>query len=131
MLTIEFEEVIDAQDYMVWRTVCDVLRRKDFAAHEISEAKRANSLALGLDFRWIEKGVLLGGRYERECRVLEWEPPQWICFGATDLFHVSYELESMGDRTRVKCRFEFPQASESRRSEAADLCRGSLRKLLL
>ena len=129
MLTIEFTEDVGAPLRTVWTVVADVLRQCDFVAYEIAEARQTNACDMGPDFKWHETGVLLGRRYDCDCVVFGWEPPQWFCFGTKDLFHVSYELEAVPSGTRIFYRCELPQTSESRRDAFTDLCRQSVRNL--
>ena len=129
MLTVEFTEEVGAPLRTVWAVVADVLRQREFVAYEITEARQTNACDLGPDFKWRETGVLLGRRYECDCVVFGWEPPQWFCFGTKNLFHVSYELEPSPTGTRVLYRCELPQTPEARRDAFTDLCRESIRNL--
>jgi len=129
MLTIELTEEVAVPPHTVWAVVADVLRQRDFVAYEITEARPTNACDLGPDFKWHETGVLLGRRYECDCVVFGWEPPQWFCFGTKNLFHVSYELEAVGSGTHVVYRCELPQTPDARREAFIDLCRRSLRNL--
>ncbi len=129
MLIIELTEFVKAPQNALWTLLSDVLRRGTFVGYEITEARRATAVAVGPDFRWSEKGTLLGKRYECECGILGWEPPEWLCFGSRDLFHVSYELLPAGDGTRVAYRCELPQTRLERRESMTEICRKSLRTL--
>ena len=129
MLTIELTEEVNAPVETVWSLIADPLRQREFVAYEITEARQTNATDLGPDFRWHEAGVLLGRRYECDCCVFGWEPPQWFCFGTRNLFHVSYELAPTPHGTRIAYRCELPQTPEARRSPFTDLCQNSLRQL--
>ncbi len=129
MLTIEFREEIASPMRAVWAVVADVLRQREFVAYEISQARQTNACDLGPDFHWHETGVLMGRRYDCDCVVFGWEPPQWFCFGTRNLFHVSYELEAHDVGTSVLYRCELPQTPESRRDDFTSLCRQSFHNL--
>lgn len=130
MLTIEIEERIAASQTELWDVVRDVLRQREFVAYQIVEVRPLNVCDLGPDFRWKEHGVLLGRRYECECSIFAWEPPEWLCFGTKNLFHVSYELTPKRDgSTQINYRCELPQTPTSWYSDFDGLCRKSLLNL--
>lgn len=129
MLTIELKEFMGVPREALWKVISDVLRQSEFAAYQITEASQSNAAELGPDFRWNEKGVLLGKQYECECRMFGWEPPEWLCFGTRNLFHVSYELEDAAGGTTVLYRCELPQTREEHREAFTALCRQSLGNL--
>lgn len=129
MLVIELQETIKAPTEEVWSLVSDVRGHHQFAGYEILEVRQTNVGDLGPDFRWHERGVLLGKRYECECRVFGWEPPEWFCFGTPNLFQVSFELEPVRDGTRLVYRVELPQTPEARHEAIAEVCRDTMRRL--
>lgn len=126
MLTIELQNQIAVPPPAVWKTISDVLRQKEFVAYQITDARQSNAADLGPEFKWREQGVLLGRRYECECSIFGWEPPEWLCFGTKNLFHVSYELSPSENGTVVAYRCELPQTPESRREAIEEICRQSL-----
>jgi hypothetical protein len=126
MLTIELQDKFAVPPETAWRTIADVLRQKEFVAYQIAEARQSNSADLGPEFKWKEQGVLLGRRYDCECSIFGWEPPEWLCFGTKNLFHVSYELSASENGTSVVYRCELPQTPESRRDAIEEICRQSL-----
>ncbi|MFQ5414376.1 MAG: SRPBCC family protein [Phycisphaerae bacterium] len=129
MLSIEISQVVEAPQEKVWALVSAVERHHEFTGYEISEVRQTNVAEPGLDFRWNEKGVLLGKRYECACRVFAWEPPEWFCYGTTNLFHVSYELTPVDQGTEVAYRVELPQTPEIRRDAITEICRHTMRNL--
>ena len=129
MLTIEIAQLIAAPGAAVWDLISNVARHHEFTGYEITEVRRTNVAEPGPDFRWSEKGVLLGRRYECDCHVLAWEPPEWFCFGSTNLFHVSFELTPDDRGTRVTYRVELPQTPEARRDAFTQVCRRTVRNL--
>lgn len=131
MVTIELTETVAVPRSELWRAVSDVMRQRAFVAYQISDAKPLNECDLGPDFRWKEHGVLLGRRYECECHIFDWDPPEFLCFGTRSLFHVSYELREEGPGTVVDYRCELPQTPDSRRDVFAQVCRQSLQNLRL
>ena len=131
MLIVELSEAVNAPRVTLWEVLADVLRQSDFAAYEISEARQINAAEPGLEFKWHEKGILLDKQYECECCIFGWEPPEWLCFGTRNLFHISYELEANGDGTHIAYRCELPQTREERREVITAICRKSLRNLRL
>ena len=129
MLTIELSETVDAPRQTVWQVLSDVLRQREYTAYEITEARQTNAAELGPEFRWNEKGVLLGKRYDCECRIFGWEPPEWLCFGTKSLFHISYELEINDAQTLIAYRCELPQTRQERHQALNQICRQSLGNL--
>jgi hypothetical protein len=126
MLTIELRESIAVPRETLWRIIADVLRQREFVAYQITEARQSNAANPGPEFKWKEQGVLLGKRYECDCGIFAWEPPEWLCFGTKDLFHVSYELSDVPTGTYLAYRCELPQTPEHKRPAFNDLCRQSL-----
>ncbi len=129
MLTIELSETVNAPRQVVWGVLSNVLRQREYTAYEITEARQTNAAELGPEFRWNEKGVLLGKRYDCECRIFGWEPPEWLCFGTKSLFHISYELEINDGQTMIAYRCELPQTRAERRDAITKICRQSLSNL--
>ncbi len=129
MLTIELQDHFAVTPATAWKTIADVLRQRDYVAYQITHAKQCNASNLGPEFKWKESGVLLGRRYECECCVFGWEPPEWLCFGTKNLFHVSYELAAQDGGTALAYRCELPQTPDSRREALEELCRQSLTNL--
>ena len=135
MLALEFTCRIDVPRSVVWELVSDVRRQHEYMAHSISSIVQTNATDLGPDFRWREQGVLLGRRYDCACEIVGWEPPDWVCFGSKNLFHVSYELvASHGEAQRpegtaVSCGLELPQTGVERRDAIAVIGRQSLQNL--
>ena len=131
MLVVEVSERLEVGHERLWALISDVRRLREFAAWEIASSKATNVCDLGLEFRWHERGVLLGKRYECDCKVFGWEPPTWVCFGTKNLFHVSYELEPSGSGTTLELRVEWPHVPKARRDEYAELCRKTMKNLKL
>lgn len=129
MLTVELQESVAVPRDKLWRVLAEVLRQKEFVAYHITHARQSNAADLGPEFKWKEQGVLLGRRYDCECCIFAWEPPEWLCFGTKNLFHVSYELTPQGEGTAIGYRCELPQTPDSRRDEFTNLCRQSLLNL--
>jgi len=135
MLALELTCRIDVPRTAVWELVSDVRRRREFVAYTITSAEQTNATDLGRYFRWQEKGVLLEKRYECACEVLGWEPPEWICYGSSSLFRVSYELVARCDSgrppesTEVFYGLELPQTRLERREAITAICRQSLQNL--
>ena len=134
MLALEFTCRIDVPRSVVWELVSDVRRQREFAAYTITSFEQTNATELGPNFRWREQGVLLGKRYDCPCEVLGWEPPEWICFGSKNLFHISYDLVALTggdgvDSTEVCHGLELPQARVEHRAVITAVSRQSLRNL--
>ena len=129
MLTIELTEVVNAPREALWKVLSNVLRQDEFVAYEINTARQTNAAEPGPEFRWHEKGVLLGKRYDCECCIFGWEPPEWLCFGTRNLFHISYELEPADGGTKVVYRCELPQTRTERSEAITKICRQSLNNL--
>jgi len=129
MLTIELTEVILVPQATLWSVVADVLHQSKFVAYQISKAWQTNAADPGCEFKWNEMGVLLGKRYECECRIFAWEPPAWLSFGTKDLFHISYELDPVPGGTKLAYRCDLPQTPPSRAGAFTELCQQSLHNL--
>ena len=129
MLTIELTETISAPLQSAWALVSDPHQQHRFTAYEVNHVHQTNASDLGSEFKWSEHGVLLGQRYECECGVFGWEPPNWFCFGTRNLFHVSFELDLIEEGTRLRYRVELPQTPEGRREAFDELCRKTVDRL--
>jgi hypothetical protein len=129
MLTIELTETIAAPLPRAWALVSDPLQQHRFTAYEVNRVHQINACDLGPEFQWSEQGVLMGRRYECECGVFGWEPPNWFCFGTRNLFHVSFELDPVEEGTRLLYRVELPQTPDTRRDAFDELCRKTVNRL--
>ncbi len=129
MLTIELTETIAAPLPSAWALVSDPREQHRFTAYGVNHVQQTNASDLGPEFKWSEQGVLLGKRYECECGVFAWEPPNWFCFGTRNLFHVSFELDAVEEGVRLLYRVELPQTPEGRRDAFAELCRETIDRL--
>lgn len=129
MLTIELKEVIAAGPEAVWRLVVDPHRQHEYVGYSVAGVQPQNACGFGPEYRWKERGVLLGKRYDCDVRVLGWEPPQWFCFGTQNLFHISFELARVGEGTELSYRVELPQSPEQHREAINEVCRVTVRNL--
>ena len=129
MLTIELTETIAAPITSAWALVSDPHQQHRFTAYGVNHVRQTNASDLGPEFKWSEQGVLLGRRYECECGVFGWEPPNWFCFGTRNLFHVTFELDPVEKGTRLLYRVELPQTPEARREAFHVVCRTTVDRL--
>ncbi len=129
MLIIERSKTIQSPLDRLWKIVSNPFRQRDFVAYKIISATKTNAADVGPDILWHEKGVLLGRRYDCECKVFGWEPPQWYCFGTRELFHVSFELEPNEKDIKLLYRVELPQTPDERHGPLTEVCDRTVSKL--
>jgi hypothetical protein len=129
VLTIELSNVLRAPLADLWSLISDPQRQASFVGYEITFTEPIRTTRLGPEYRWIERGFLLGRPYDCEIRVLGWEPPQWFCFGTPNLFQVSYELDDHAEGTALRYRVELPRTHLELESALTDVSRHTLSNL--
>jgi hypothetical protein len=129
MLVVEVQQEVRAHRADVWHVVADVRRQPEYVGYGISLISPTTATDMGLEYQWRECGVILGKPYDCQCRVFGWEPPEWVCFGSKDVFHVSFELTPRGTATLITYRVELPQARREARERVQMICRRTLSNL--
>jgi len=129
MLVVELTEHIKAPIERIWELVANPHRQHEFVSYRVISTRQINAADLGCEYAWNEQGILLGKRYDCDCRVFGWEPPQWYCFGTPKLFQVSFELEADDQGTKLLYRVELPQTQEQKRDPYDELCNRTIRQI--
>lgn len=129
MLIIEQLAEVEANVDHLWSIVADPFQQERYVAYDIHRVEQRRPCDIGPQFEWRESGVLLGKRYEAECKMLGWEPKQWLCFGSQNLFHVSFEMTEASSGCAVRYRVELPQTAEQHRGALEKVCRQTLSRL--